>query len=424
AAVMSGRHAGVQTILRENYMTRAIYIHCFVHKLNLVICDVSKVVPYLSEFYSIVSKIYTYFNASSVTNECFKNIQQQLLTENNNIPTSLKKWSNIRWDSRWSSVNALIGNYKSLLLSLEELENENDERSVDARGLLLALKVPKFIVTLFIVHKIFGIIRILSDQLKAKTMDFHKAQCLIKSVINQIADLRDEHAFSFIYQQITTFCTEHHIDLSSTPRPIRNKKVSSRFKDVIINSTIGQRDYLNNEDDYRENLFHLTIDAVLIELNDRFSVHNLAVLAGMSALCPDSDTFLQINILKAFAVQMKADFSSLSNEMQVIKPMIKDTNTKLENIIDFYSYLLPLKQAFPIIISLIIAAMTIPVSSTTCERTFSKMKLIKTITRNTMSDNRLSDLCVLAVERDFVVDFEKLIDDFADLHKNSRILLK
>jgi hypothetical protein len=74
--------------------------------------------------------------------------------------------------------------------------------------------------------------------------------------------------------------------------------------------------------------------------------------------------------------------------------------------------------------SLIIAAMTIPVSSTTCERTFSKMKLRKTTTRNTMSDNRLSDLCVCEVERDFEIDFEKLKDDFADLHKNSRILLK
>jgi len=64
----------------------------------------------------------------------------------------------------------LIENYKSLLISLEELGNEDDERSVDARGLLLALKLPKFIITLFIVHKIFGIIRILSDQLKGKSI--------------------------------------------------------------------------------------------------------------------------------------------------------------------------------------------------------------------------------------------------------------
>ena len=84
---------------------------------------------------------------------------------------------------------------------------------------------------------------------------------------------------------------------------------------------------------------------------------------------------------------MKANFCSLSNEIQVIKSMVKDPDTKLENIIDFYDYLSPLEQAFSVIISLIIAALTIPISSTTCERTFSKMKLIKTTTRNTMSDD-------------------------------------
>jgi hypothetical protein len=77
---MSGKHAGVQAILRQRFMVTAIYVHCFAHKLNLVICDVSKIVPYLSEFYSIVSKIYTYFHSSSVTNEWFKNVQQQLIT--------------------------------------------------------------------------------------------------------------------------------------------------------------------------------------------------------------------------------------------------------------------------------------------------------------------------------------------------------
>ena len=127
-------------------------------------------------------------------------------------------------------------------------------------------------------------------------------------------------------------------------------------------------------------------------------------------------------ILKPSSVQMKVDFCSLFNEIQVLKSMLKDT--KLKSIVDLYVELLPLKQAFPTTIFLITAAMIIPVSSTTCERTFSKMKLIKTTTRNTMSDTRLSDLCVLAVERDFNINFEQLIDNFADSHKNSRILLK
>jgi hAT family protein len=67
--------------------------------------------------------------------------------------------------------------------------------------------------------------------------------------------------------------------------------------------------------------------------------------------------------------------------------------------------------------------MSIPVSSTTCERTFRKMKLIKTTARDTMSDIRLN-LCVLAAELDLNIDFEKLTDDFANSHKNRRISLK
>lgn len=79
AAVMSGKNAGVQAILRSRFMLKAIYVHCYAHKLNLVVCDVSKVVPYMSEFYAIVSRINTYFHSSSVTNESFRVVQERLM---------------------------------------------------------------------------------------------------------------------------------------------------------------------------------------------------------------------------------------------------------------------------------------------------------------------------------------------------------
>ncbi len=149
---------------------------------------------------------------------------------------------------------------------------------------------------------------------------------------------------------------------------------------------------------------------------------HMEILNGISVLSPDSANFLDCAVLKSFAIQMKVDLCSLYNELQVLKSMLKDSN--LKTIVDLYVEILPLKQAFPTVTHLVVAAMTIPVSSTTCERTFSKMKLIKTTTRNTMSDNRLNDLCILAVERDFNINFEKLINDFGDSHKNRKILLK
>ncbi len=41
-----------------------------------------------------------------------------------------------------------------------------------------------------------------------------------------------------------------------------------------------------------------------------------------------------------------------------------------------------------------------------------------------MTDDRLSDLCLSAVEHDIDVNFEQLIDKFSDIHKNRRIMLK
>jgi len=68
--------------------------------------------------------------------------------------------------------------------------------------------------------------------------------------------------------------------------------------------------------------------------------------------------------------------------------------------------------------------MTIPVSSSTTERTFSEMKLNNTSVRTSMSDNRLSELSLLAIERNFPLKYERTLDAFGIQHKNSRIMLK
>jgi hypothetical protein len=78
-----------------------------------------------------------------------------------------------------------------------------------------------------------------------------------------------------------------------------------------------------------------------------------------------------------------------------------------------------MQRAFPLVVALIKGTITFPVSSVACERIFSKMKLIKNCARNSMDEERLSDLCVLAKER----DFEKVVDVFAKQHNNSRIVL-
>ena len=58
----------------------------------------------------------------------------------------------------------------------------------------------------------------------------------------------------------------------------------------------------------------------------------------------------------------------------------------------------PYKDAFFTLHRLIIIALTIPVRTASCERSFSIMRQIKSYLRNSMGDERLSNLAVLSIE--------------------------
>ena len=62
-----------------------------------------------------------------------------------------------------------------------------------------------------------------------------------------------------------------------------------------------------------------------------------------------------------------------------------------------------------------------PVSSASAERSFSKLKQIKSYTRSTMDEIRLSDLSVLNIEKEFSenLGFNSLVDTFPKM-KNRR----
>ena len=67
---------------------------------------------------------------------------------------------------------------------------------------------------------------------------------------------------------------------------------------------------------------------------------------------------------------------------------------------------------------------TIAVSSASAERSFSRLKLIKSYLRSTMSQERLSSLALISIESDLAsnIDFDTVIDTFSRM-SNRRIEL-
>ena len=83
--------------------------------------------------------------------------------------SSLKLWADTRWDSRWKSIDAIVNNYPALIMALEDISEEGSgNRSINAGGLLMHVKKSIFIVTSFILHHLFGLVKVLSDHLKGK----------------------------------------------------------------------------------------------------------------------------------------------------------------------------------------------------------------------------------------------------------------
>jgi len=68
--------------------------------------------------------------------------------------------------------------------------------------------------------------------------------------------------------------------------------------------------------------------------------------------------------------------------------------------------------------------LTLPVIVASCERSFSKLKLIKTYLRSSMGQHRLTNLGILSIENSISkqLNYEDIIDEFA-LHKARKVAL-
>jgi hypothetical protein len=142
----------------------------------------------------------------------------------------------------------------------------------------------------------------------------------------------------------------------------------------------------------------------------------------ISTVYPESKNFLNINDIDEFSRHIDTDSNALKNEFIIIECMLQSKATN--EVIEFLNELVPLSNAFPQTLRMIKNVITKPISTVTCEKSFSNMKIIKNYLQNSMTDKLLSDLTVLVVERDFDIHYEQVIEKFASNHKNCRILLR
>ena len=105
------------------------------------------------------------------------------------------------------------------------------------------------------------------------------------------------------------------------------------------------------------------------------------------------------------------DSNDLFSELRVLQVVLpKEKKTAIE-ILEFVK----VSDCYPNVSIAYRILLTIPVTVASAERSFSKLKMLKSYLRSTMSQERLNGLAILCIEKEMLekIDFENVINEFA-----------
>jgi len=123
------------------------------------------------------------------------------------------------------------------------------------------------------------------------------------------------------------------------------------------------------------------------------------IFSGISALWPGGQTFLSEEHLKKFANEYSISENDLKHGTLLARNLLRKESQLPTSQEKCISFIAPYKGAFDCLYKLLLIAVTLPVTRASCERIFSKMKLVKTFLRNSITSERLSSNPILSVER-------------------------
>ena len=172
------------------------------------------------------------------------------------------------------------------------------------------------------------------------------------------------------------------------------------------------------------NVFYRTLDIALHELNTHFKGHQ-SVMQLLSFLYPqfsatcsnDEIRSATMNIMQKYGNDFSED---LEFEIRSFATEFKSDIIQKHEIKDIVKILQDSRviSSFPQFHKLLILFLTIPVTGAAADRSFSKLKLIKTYLRSSMAQSRLSNLAIISIENEEAkaIDRDDLIFKFASLN--------
>lgn len=256
ASVMSGIHAGVQTLIKSMVIAPVPFVHCGSHNLNLVINDAVNSVVENENFFGLLRELFTFF-ASSL------NRWREIGFEAEKRSLTLKKLCTTRWSSRIDAVRAVRDRYPHIMRVLTRLSltSTNKAEREDAKTLKNKIDKLEFVIFIVMWERVLRAINNASRELQSQKIDLSVASRLLNCALSELVILRS----SWNSVLLTAIALAQSWSSSVTFENKRNRK-TKRFFDELCTD----RRLTDPEEAFKVNVFYQTVDNAIIQLKQRF----------------------------------------------------------------------------------------------------------------------------------------------------------
>ena len=414
-ANMAGKKNGVQKrVLELNAQAR--FVPCSCHSLNLVLSDCAKSNHVYISFFGALQKLYAKLSASIS--------QWQILKKE--CPLVVKYPSTTRWESKINSVKVvhlnLVGIIKTLHKILETVCDPKD--CSDIEGLLHQLTSFESLVTCCIWHKVLSQVNFVSKSLQASKMNINQAIILLEGCLNTLKQFR-LFGFNDVIAEAQEIAKEVNSQLSFITIPLDFKQQRIQIHRRMADETGNDSVTYTPQKKYEVECFSTMVDKFISSISNRFEQLKqykleCGLLLNINQLTDDNLKGAEGELMKLKCMKLSSDLENAVDGPDLCNELLCFINLPNKNAsseIDLLKYIAKngLVDTFPNLFTSLKILLTIPVSVASAERTFSKLKLIKTFLRSKMSENRLNGLALMSIEREISndIDFNDVINKFA-----------
>ncbi|XP_060868708.1 uncharacterized protein LOC132943679 [Metopolophium dirhodum] len=453
ASNMRGAYNGLQAIIKRSNPA-AVFVWCYAHRLNLVVIDAVSCSPNAVDMFGILESIYDFICSSKKRVALFDELQEKIYGSTQR-KRRFKRVETTRWWSHDHALNTVLDTFDALCDTLQNIQN--NECSSDRKGAHQARSLKENIIKM----------------LQAKDIDLIGVIDLVKEKIQHLETCRSDIEFSTVLNQVEEF-KKFSINECEDFKPIphnRIRRVPRKADEIAVDEVI--EDPLQN---YKIKTYFIAFDTAITQIKERFNEISSGLFKDLSlfsrrrmeeisndlnklpvdAFKVFSDTYSKFvdkedlkreyvqfikcyfNFEKVKLIPTRLHDSQSDTEDESIDHLQSDLEDSQNTVEDFTIPKLPLngcslstvlkvvkisglQSVFPVLSIALKIAVTLPVASTTPERTFSKLTIIKNKLRSTMTEGRLENLMVLSCENDIKIDSDTVINTFAN---NSSLLQK